>query len=92
MPTIMETRMPDDVLTICVRSEDGAFWATIEEYPGVFATGDTLDELWTSLQEGLGLVLAGPGEEARPVVFEQLRVAPAPHGHELDVTAHLAAA
>jgi predicted RNase H-like HicB family nuclease len=42
-----------------VRFEDQAFWATVDEYPGVFATGDTLDELRESLEEGISLVLGG---------------------------------
>ena len=44
-----------------VRFEDQAFWATVDEYPGVFATGDTLDELRESLEEGISLILRGPG-------------------------------
>ncbi len=40
-----------------VRNEDGALWATVDEFPGVFATGDDLDELRGSLEEGVALVL-----------------------------------
>ena len=40
-----------------VRFEDQAYWATVDEYPGVFATGDTLDELRESLEEGISLVV-----------------------------------
>ncbi|HUY58843.1 MAG TPA: type II toxin-antitoxin system HicB family antitoxin [Solirubrobacteraceae bacterium] len=56
-----------------VRFEDQAFWATVDEYPGVFATGDTLDELRESLEEGVSLVLdeAGAGEQ-------QVRLSPLP--------------
>jgi predicted RNase H-like HicB family nuclease len=50
-------------LHVNVRHEDDVFWATVDEYPGVLATGDDLDELRESLQEGIALVLAGPGEE-----------------------------
>ena len=47
-----------------VRFEDQAFLATVDEYPGVFATGDTLDELRESLEEGISLVVdAGAGEQ-----------------------------
>lgn len=53
-----------DGLCVHVRSEDGSFWATVEEYPGVFATGDTLDELRESLEEGVALV--APDREALP--------------------------
>jgi predicted RNase H-like HicB family nuclease len=45
--------------------EDESFWATVDEYPGVFATGDTLDELRESLEEGISLIL-GSTEAAHP--------------------------
>lgn len=48
-------------LHIKVRLEDGALWATVEQYPGVFATGDTLEELRASLEEGISLYLSEPG-------------------------------
>jgi predicted RNase H-like HicB family nuclease len=51
-----------DGLHINVRSEDGAFWATVEEFPGVFATGDDVDELRESLREGVALVAGDVGE------------------------------
>lgn len=38
-----------------IRFEDGSYWATAAELPGVFATGDTLDELLESLREGVEL-------------------------------------
>ncbi len=44
-------------LTVRVHHEDGAFWADVVELPGVFATGDDLDELTASLNEGLSLYL-----------------------------------
>lgn len=58
--------MPHE-LTVQVRFEDGALWATIDEYPGVFATGDTIEELQDSLAEGLSLVLSEPGGPAATV-------------------------
>lgn len=58
--------MPEE-LHINVRLEDGSFWATIDELPGVFGTGDTLEELRESLEEGISLYLAKPGEVARAV-------------------------
>lgn len=72
---IMERTMPME-LHVLVRLEDGSFWATIEEYPGVHATGDNLDELRESLEEGLSLVLAGPGETPQPVKLTQLSAEP----------------
>jgi predicted RNase H-like HicB family nuclease len=55
--------MPD-LLTIQVRFEDGALWATVEEFPGVFATGDTLEELRESLEEGIALYLSDDDKAA----------------------------
>lgn len=50
-------------LHVSVRHEDDSYWATVDEFPGVFATGDDLDELRASLEEGIALVLAQPGEQ-----------------------------
>jgi predicted RNase H-like HicB family nuclease len=58
---MMKTMPKPQHLHVNVRHEDDAFWATVDEYPGVLATGDDLDELRESLQEGIALVLAGPG-------------------------------
>jgi hypothetical protein len=52
--------MPEE-LNITVHIEDGAFWATVDEFPGVFATGDTLEELRESLEEGVSLYVSEPG-------------------------------
>jgi predicted RNase H-like HicB family nuclease len=60
-------------LHVRLRSEDGAFWATVDEFPGVLATGDTLDELRESVEEGLSLVLARPGEDPPVVTLGELR-------------------
>jgi len=53
---------------------DGTFWAKVtepESLGGIFATGDTFDELFESLREGIELCLADLGEDAerhsRPV-------------------------
>lgn len=59
-------------LEIVVHEEDGALWATVPEMPGVFATGDTMDELRESLQEGISLWLAKPGQDAPPVELGDL--------------------
>lgn len=63
-------------LHINVRLEDESLWATVDEFPGVFATGDNLDELRESLQEGIALVLAGPGEERPTVTLAPLKPEP----------------
>lgn len=44
-------------LTARIHAEDGSYWADVPELPGVFATGDTLDELFDSLREGVVLVM-----------------------------------
>jgi predicted RNase H-like HicB family nuclease len=51
-------------LHVNVRFEDESFWATVDEFPGVFATGDNLEELRENLEEGIALVLAGPDDES----------------------------
>jgi predicted RNase H-like HicB family nuclease len=50
-------------LTARIRLEDGAYWADVAELPGCFASGDTLDELLDSLNEGVALCL---GDENAP--------------------------
>jgi len=73
---MMRTMPAPQQLHVSVRHEDGAFWATVEEYPGVFATGDNFDELRESLQEGIALVLAHPGEEPPAVRLGALHLEP----------------
>jgi predicted RNase H-like HicB family nuclease len=63
-------------LHIKVRLEDESFWATVDEFPGVFATGDNLDELRESLEEAIALVLAGPGEQPPTVTLAPLHPEP----------------
>lgn len=45
-------------LTANVHREEGSYWADVPELPGCFAAGDTLDELFVSLQEGVVLYLS----------------------------------
>jgi predicted RNase H-like HicB family nuclease len=63
-------------LRVNVRLEDGSLWATVDEYPGVFATGDNLEELRESLQEGIALVLADLGDEPPTVTLAPLHAEP----------------
>lgn len=44
-------------LTARMRIEEGSYWADVLELPGCFAAGDTLDELFRSLQESVALYL-----------------------------------
>jgi predicted RNase H-like HicB family nuclease len=59
-------------IRVKIHLEDGSMWATVDDMPGVFATGDTLDELRESLEEGVALYLAKPGEAAPPVDISSL--------------------
>ena len=54
-------------LTARIHIEDGSYWADIPELPGCLASGDTLDELFDSLQEGIALYLAGEGGRSGPL-------------------------
>jgi predicted RNase H-like HicB family nuclease len=64
-------------LHVKVRHEEGALWATVDEFPGVFATGDNLDELRVSLEEGISLVLERPNGDVPTVTLQPLRLEPA---------------
>ncbi len=63
-------------LHVNVRHEDDSLWATVGEFPGVFATGDNLDELRESLEEGISLVLERPNGEVPTVTLKALRLEP----------------
>lgn len=54
-------------LTARIRIEDGTYWADVPELPGCFASGDTLDELFESLREGVALYRADEGGESGPL-------------------------
>lgn len=56
--------MPGDdmMVTVEIHKEDGSFWATVEEMPGVFASGGTMEELEEALAEAIGMYVAAPGE------------------------------
>jgi predicted RNase H-like HicB family nuclease len=69
----METAAMTEELHIAVRFEDGSLWATVEEFPGVFGTGETLRELRQSLEEGISLYLARPGQDPPAVKLDELQ-------------------
>lgn len=73
---IMNTMPEPQRLHVNVHHEENAFWATVDEFPGVFAPGDDLDELRESLQEGIALILAPPGEEPPPIRVGALQLEP----------------
>lgn len=62
-------------LTARIHVEGGSYWADVPELPGCFAAGDTLDELFKALQEGVALHLADEGEQKGPLHVATLRLA-----------------
>jgi predicted RNase H-like HicB family nuclease len=63
-------------LHVQMREEDGVYWATVDEYPGVFAAGDDLEELRASIEEGICLITAEPGGETPDLRLSELRLKP----------------
>jgi predicted RNase H-like HicB family nuclease len=59
--------------TARIHHEEGTYWAEVPELPGVFASGETLDELLAGLQEAVALYL-GDGEQA-PAELSELKLA-----------------
>lgn len=81
MGTMKVSAMPQSQsLHVSIRHEDDSYWATVEEFPGVFATGDDLDELRASLEDGIALVLALPGQQPPTIRLTPLRPQPATVG------------
>ncbi len=62
----------DMELTANIHLEDGSYWAEVSELPGCFASGDTFDELFDSLFEGIQLYL--DEDEGNAVSSTPLRV------------------
>jgi len=60
-------------LTVRIRQEDDGYWADVEQLPGCFASGSSLDELAEALSEAIQLytqdeddVLVGPDGNDAP--------------------------
>jgi predicted RNase H-like HicB family nuclease len=68
--------MPERRLNVRIRDEDGAVWATVDEYPGVLATGDDLEELRASLEEGIRLISADAGDDLPDLRLSELKLEP----------------
>jgi predicted RNase H-like HicB family nuclease len=61
-------------LTVEIHNEDGVLWGQVVELPGVFATGEDLDELAEALGEAIGLYQAkSESAPAKPKSPEQRR-------------------
>jgi predicted RNase H-like HicB family nuclease len=55
-------------ITANIHLEDGAYWADVPALPGCFAAGESLDELFDSLREGIELYLKDdPSPPSRPL-------------------------
>jgi predicted RNase H-like HicB family nuclease len=69
-------------LQVTVHEEDGMYWAEVPSHPGLFASGETMDELLEALGEAWSLYnsddagpAAGPAPVAgRPVATTSLQV------------------
>jgi predicted RNase H-like HicB family nuclease len=67
----------DQSLHVEVRYEGGMYWAQVNQWPGCFATGETLSELTEALEEAVDLYATPeePGEEElRPVRLHILKM------------------
>ena len=53
-------RQRQETYTVRVRNEDGMLWATVDQLPGLFASGQDEDELREALIEAIGLYLSTP--------------------------------
>lgn len=62
-------------LTAKVRKEDGSYWAEVEQLPGCYASGATLDELLEALEESVQMC-AGPSERvsSNPLQIQDIRL------------------
>lgn len=52
-----------------IHAEDGSYWAEVDQLPGCFASGSSVDELLEALREAVSLYLSEPG--AKQVVVPQ---------------------
>jgi predicted RNase H-like HicB family nuclease len=68
---------PEPSLRVKIRQEDGSLWATVDEYPGVMGTGDDLEELRESLEEGIRLMKVDPDEDLPQLRLSELKLGPA---------------
>jgi predicted RNase H-like HicB family nuclease len=48
---------------VSIHHEDGSYWAEVDDLPGCFAAGDTIEELNESLTEAVALYLSTPDSE-----------------------------
>lgn len=63
--TMGETKQVE--LTVAVHEEDGMYWAEVPSHPGLFASGETMDELLEALGEAW-VMYTHDDESSRPAV------------------------
>lgn len=56
-------RQEVQTFNVDIHHEDGMFWADVQELPGCFASGESLDELWEALTEAVGMYLSEAGHQ-----------------------------
>lgn len=56
-----------------VRQEDGMYWAEVPSHPGLFASGETMDELIEALGEAWALYTSDEGSPPQAVVTPATR-------------------
>lgn len=54
--------------TLQIHAEQGGYWAEVQELPGCFASGETIEELREALAEAMSLYLSQPGKPVK-VIF-----------------------
>ena len=62
----MSTTQAETVYTVRIRYEPGdeySLWAEVEELPGCFASGRSMDELYEALSEAVSHYLSEPDHE-----------------------------
>jgi predicted RNase H-like HicB family nuclease len=69
---MIEITVRDMELTANIHREDGGYWADVPALPGCFASGNTFDELFDSLFEGVQLYLED--EEGKAQLSTPLQV------------------
>jgi predicted RNase H-like HicB family nuclease len=62
------------IYTVRVHPDADGLWAEVVELPGCFAAGSTLDELWESIQEGIGLYLSNDDKRVVAEVLDKEHV------------------
>ena len=77
---------------LIIHYEGGQIWAEVEELPGCFAAGRTMEELKEALEESISMYLAPSEAERRQVILEFTPEQPRREVRKLPARIELAAA